>query len=73
MAHITIESRGCQTEIFIDGKRLEGVRSVNYRHDLSIRPDPYLIIEMKATDLTIDTTQIPELPYPYSEFYTRRN
>lgn len=69
---IIIKTNGITgTEIFIDGKKLEGVtgyrfsQSHNDNHGL-----PRLQIDLKATNVTLETSVIPELPEPFNRFYT---
>jgi hypothetical protein len=67
---IVIKTNGVKAEIIIDGKKLEGVRGYKLVHDAPGLPQ--LQINLKATDVTVETEAIPILPAPYDSFYVPR-
>lgn len=67
---ITIKTNGVFSEITVDGKKLEGVRGYSLSHDAS--GIPQLQISLKASDVTVETIMIPELPELFSGFYVSR-
>lgn len=68
---ILIKTNGITgTEIYIDGKKLSGV--TGFRFSQSYKENdglPRLQIDLKATNVTLETTVIPELPKPFDRFY----
>lgn len=59
------------TKIFVDGKELEGVIGFEFKQSYRKKQGiPVLQIEMKATNVTLDSKLIPKLPEPFSSFYT---
>ena len=67
---IVIKTDGPRTKIFVDGKKLEGVKG--YRLTQDVRENnslPVLQIDLAATNLTLETECIPELPDMYKPFY----
>jgi hypothetical protein len=68
---IVIRTNGLKPEITIDGKKLEGV--IGYKFSQDWREGggvPRLQIEMKATNVTLETSVLPELPEPFKKIYT---
>lgn len=68
--HIEINQNGAIAEIFIDGKKLNGVRKIGFEYECKNHA-PVLKLELLATDMTIDTQVIPELPEVYKGFYKK--
>lgn len=58
------------TEIIVDGVRLKGVRGFSFQQRAGELP--VLQIDMQATDINMDTKAIPQLPYPFTEFYVEK-
>lgn len=58
------------TEITVNGVKLKGVRGFKFRQRAGELP--VLQIDMQATDIDMDTTAIPQLPYPFTEFYIEK-
>lgn len=68
--HIEINQDGITAEIFIDGKKLNGVRKIGFEYECKNHV-PVLKLELLATDMSIDTQVIPELPEVYKGFYKK--
>lgn len=58
------------TEITVNGVKLKGVRGFKFQQRAGELP--VLQIDMQATDIDMDTTAIPQLPYPFTEFYIEK-
>ena len=58
------------TEITVNGVKLKGVRGFRFKQRAGELP--VLQIDMQATDIDMDTTAIPQLPYPFTEFYVEK-
>ena len=69
--HIEIKQNDMKTEVFINGRKIEGVRKVSFEHDSAKRP--ILQLEFLATDTTIDCIRIPELPDAVKPFYEKKH
>lgn len=69
--HIEIKQDGITTEIFIDGKKLNGVRKIGFEYE-NKNCLPILKLDFLATDLAIDGQFIPELPEIFIDFYKRK-
>lgn len=67
---IRIKTGGIHAEVTINGKTIEGVREYTFTHEAGKLPQ--LQLSMVATDITVETKQIPALPAPYNEFYVSR-
>lgn len=65
--HIVIKTNWAKTEIFVDGKKMEGVRGISFSKDRLKMP--VLSIDLLAADVTIDSYLIPELPEVFRGFY----
>ncbi len=68
--HIEIKTNGVHAEIFIDGKKINGVRGYEPTHEAS--NIPILQLHLKATDVTVEGLMLPELPEPYKDFYVSK-
>lgn len=69
LAHVQIKgSTDGRTEIYIDGKRVNGVTGYRIEHNASDKRVPRLILEVQCS-LDMDTGAIPLLPEPWSWFY----
>lgn len=68
--HIEINQSGVTAEIFVDGEKLNGVRKICFEYECKNHV-PVLKLELLATDMTIDTQVIPELPEVYKGFYIK--
>lgn len=68
---IIIKSDGITgTQIYVDGNKLNGVRGFCFKQNAQEEKGlPILQINLVATDVTLETQAIPQLPYPFSEFY----
>lgn len=64
---VSIKTKGCFSEISINGQKLDRVRGYKFSHEAGSLPQ--LIIDLDGTNLTVETTMLPDLPYPYSSFY----
>lgn len=61
------------TEILINGKRLDGVTGFRFIQSYKENDGlPRLQIDLKATDVTLETKTVPEIPYPYKDFYVSK-
>lgn len=69
--HIEIKNIGIFTEVFVDGKKINGVRKVKFEH--GVPNAPVLQLELIATDMAIDTKNIPELPDVFKPFYEKKH
>lgn len=65
--HILIKTSGNKAKIFVDGEELKGVRRVKF--EKTGLGTPILNIDLIATDMTIDSYLIPELPEVFRGFY----
>lgn len=64
---IVIKTDGTISELFVDGKKLEGVTNYYFTHDKRENNTlPKLLIELKATNITLDAKMLPTLPEPFS-------
>lgn len=71
---IKIITDGKKSEIFVDGKKLEGV--IGYKVVHSTKDEhalPRLQIDLRATNVTLDADMIPALPEPFSSFYVSKH
>lgn len=68
---IVIKTNGITgTEIYIDGRKLDGVTGFRFSQDYKENSGlPRLQIDLKATNVTLETQMLPELPYPYNSHY----
>lgn len=67
MAHILIKTSGIRTELFIDGKKVDGMRKITFEKKAG--EVPVVCVDLKATDMEIDGELIPELPEVFKPFY----
>lgn len=67
MAHILIKTSGIRTELFIDGKKVNGVREITFEKKAG--EAPVVCVDLKAVDMEIDGELIPELPEVFKPFY----
>ena len=70
--HIEIKQKGIETEIFIDGQKVHGVRKLKFEYEHTNKA-PVLQMEFLATDMKIDGVMIPDLPEALKPFYVERN
>lgn len=71
---ILIKTKGVlETEVYVEGRKLEGVTGIKFIQNREMHGVPRLQIDLRATNVTLDTKAIPELPYPFSEFYELKN
>lgn len=70
LPRVEIRSDGGVTEIYIDGKRLEGVLSFSLEQDPMKDLNPILTLKMKCCFFDVSTTSVPLLPAPWKWFYT---
>lgn len=68
---IVIKTNGIQAEIYVNGKKLEGVRGYSFVHNA--QEPPQLQILLKAVDVTVETTLVPELPEIFKPFYVSKD
>lgn len=55
---------------FIDGKKVEDMTGIRFSHDYRENSGlPILQIDLKATNITLETKMLPALPSPFSEHY----
>lgn len=68
---ILIKTNGITgTEVFIDGKKVDGVTGIRFSHDYRENSGlPILQIDLKATNINLETKMLPALPSPFSEHY----
>lgn len=75
MAHIEIRTAGAFTELLVDGKKIEGVRRIQFDFDGGENKVPVLQVELLATDMAIDQKRVkiilPDALKPY--FKVRRH
>lgn len=71
---ICIKTKGISgTEIYINGEKLEGV--TGFRFSQSFKENsglPTLQIDLKATNVTLETEMLPALPEPFANFYASK-
>lgn len=61
---------GCGAEIFVNGSELKGVCGYSLIHKAGELPR--LRLDMSATNITVETKVLPELPTPYDSFYVSK-
>lgn len=61
---------GCHAEVYVDGRKLEGVKGYSLTHKAGELPQ--LLLDMKATGVTVETSILPGLPAPYDSFYVSK-
>ena len=66
--HIEIKQDGIVTEVFIDGKKVDGVRKISFEREQS-NDVPVLKMEFLASDMKINSTIVPDLPDVLKPFY----
>ena len=66
---IHIENKGRVTKVYVDGKMLNGIRSINFLHNGEKDGRPILRIELLAEQISIDTAQTFDLPEVYRPYY----
>ena len=67
---VLIENTGKLTRVLIDGEEVKGVTKVQFTHDPNTGdPFPRLCIELMASQVTLNTMQIPALPEIFAPFY----
>ena len=73
--HIEIRTDGVFGTVTIDGQEINGVRRLEFVMDAetSGHTAPVLRMDLLATDLTIDTYVLPELPEPFKNWYIAKN
>ncbi len=70
LPRIELKTGGIQTEVFIDGKRLEKVRSVRFEHRAGELP--ILSVDYVAADLYLDGHMLPALPEHFRPYYEQK-
>lgn len=68
--HIEIKQNGMLTEIFVDGRKINGVRKVSFEYSCD-NLLPVLKLDLLATDMAVDATLVPELPEVFKPFYKK--
>jgi len=68
--HILIKANGCFSDIYVDGKKIEGVRKISFLHEVGVNNNtPIISIEFPARDVVLDCRLAPSLPDIYKPFY----
>lgn len=68
--HIKIKSDGVFTQVYIDGRKVKGIRKVSFVRDINdMREVATVDISLSAEDLDIDGRFIPALPELYRPYY----
>ena len=68
MASIRIKNKGATAEIYVDGKKVPGVRGYSIEHKAGELP--IVQLDLVGTDLTFDgDLVIPALPEVFKPFY----
>ena len=58
------------TEVFVNGKKLSGVLGIQFRQSFKENKGlPILQIDMKATNVALETKMLPALPEPFAGHY----
>lgn len=57
------------TRVFVNGKELEGVKSVKFSHDAMHERFPVISVELLAEQICLETAQIFALPEVYRPYY----
>lgn len=71
LPRIELKTSGIQTEVFIDGERLEKVRSVRLEHRAGELP--ILSVDYVAADLYLDGHMLPALPEHFRPYYEHKD
>lgn len=58
---------GPLAEVYVNGRKLDGVKGYNLTHRAG--EIPHLTLELSATNVTVETKVLPELPEPYKNSY----
>lgn len=66
---IRISTDGVFTEVYVNGKKLEGVVGVRFSSDAKQKERTILQIDLKATNVELNAKMLPALPEPFSGFY----
>lgn len=66
-----VNEGGIYTEIFINNKKVNGVKAVRFSQDAG--NFPVLQLDFSITDIEIDVATIPDLPEILKPFYEKRN
>ena len=61
---------GYGAKVYVDGQELYGVKGYSLTHKAGELP--VLTLDMKATNVTMETQVIPALPAPYDSFYVSK-
>lgn len=61
---------GSGAKVYIDGNELYGVKGYSLTHKAGELPQ--LTLNMKATNVTVETQVLPALPPPYDSFYVSK-
>lgn len=70
LPEIKIKNSGRHSEIFVDGKKLDGIKGCRFIHSTSENEGlPILQIDVVAADVTLETDILPALPYPFNQHY----
>lgn len=69
LPRVEIRSEGDGTEVYIDGKRLNGVLSFSLEHDPMKNLAPVLSLRMECCKFDVSLGAVPLLPEPWKWFY----
>lgn len=61
---------GDRAKVYVDGQELNGVKGYSLTHKAGELPQ--LTLDMKATNITVETQVLPALPPPYDSFYVSK-
>ena len=73
MPEIKIMQDGpCVTRVFIDGQEIHGIRKMSFERDATQSEIPILKLDLVATNLTVDSPMLLELPDVYKGWYEKK-
>lgn len=68
IAQVKIKTDGTCADVYVDGKKLNGVIGYEIIHDRTKQQVPLLKLSIQS-ELDIETGMIPELPEPWNMIY----
>lgn len=72
LANISIRTEGANAEVYLDGKKVNGLIGYEIIHDRTKSQVPTIRLNIQAK-LDIETGMLPELPEPWRHCYVLKN
>lgn len=67
---IEVKTSGVNSEVFIDGAKIEKVRAIHFTHTPG--EFPMISLDFVASDLYLDGQFVPALPKPFEQWYKEK-